>query len=422
MPKTETSVRRGRSELVTDRSAAGPLSFRRERRSWRVRLFAVAAALFVGSLAAAQGPHTTTRLTFYASSAIVPGSVQGLQPDINGDLKDPATGRTYSTYDVPGAGGHGFTQVDVVYADDQVCVGAVTILGLDVMTNALTTLGTSGFVTPSEACADYWVAPGLLGQNQAFITPGLTVTRGQIQLRNGNVVEVVGHRTVGSGSVSQATYELATGFLLVGSTAVQGGAIPTLGPGNVVTAGSGGSTLTFTELLNVRTYQLPTASALLPDHVRVVREIVYDCVSGTQLAGNAVELPCETRFVVDAAGAQWLSLKSVTLRQNAVTSIPDVSEGSTVITMAMGAGGLFVAPEVLRGLRPEQQIDLDPITNIRTVVQNVTDRTVTLNISSNGESAWLVYDSASGWLVESYLEQQVGQGSSYVRLRLSSIN
>lgn len=384
------------------------------------RHFTMALALCLSAGALAQPPHTTTRLTFYASSAIVSGSVQGLTPDLNGDLVDPASGRRFSTYDVPGAGGHGYTQVDIVYADDQVCVGSVAILNLDVMTNTLSTLATFGFVTPSEACADYWVAPGTLDQNQAFITPGLTVVRGQIQ-RSGAAVEVVGHRTVGPSSTIQATYELATGYLLVASTAAQGGAIATLGPGNVVAQGAGSSTLTFTELVNVREYQLPTASAVLPEHVRGVRELVYDCVSGTRMGEAVSELACDTRFTVEAGGLQWLSLKAVTRLQNPIIGIPDVSEASAVIAMGMSAG-LFVAPEVLRGLRPEQQVDFDPITNARTVVQGVTDRTVTLAILNSAENTWLVYDLATGWLVESYLERVAGPATTYVRMRLASVN
>lgn len=395
---------------------------RRTRRPGRPWLAAgVALVLSMGGHALAQPPHTTTRLTFYASSAIISGSRQGLTPDLNGSLRDPATGRTFSQYDVPSAGGHGYTQVDIVYADDQVCVGSVAVLGLDALTNTLTTLATSGFVTPSEACADYWVAPAKLDQNQAFITPGLTVVRGQIQLRNGATVEVVGHRTVGPNSTSQATYELATGYLLVGSTAVEGGAIPTLGPGNVVTPGSGGTTLTFTELVNVRQYRMPTSSAVLPDHVRRVRELVYDCVSGTRLGETVAELACDTRFTVEAGGPQWLSLKAVTRLQNIVTGIPDVSEASTVIAMGMSSG-LFVAPEVLRSLRLEQQVDTDPVTNARTVVQSMSDRNVTLAILNSAETTWLVYDLASGWLVETYQEKASGPATTYVRMRLASVN
>jgi hypothetical protein len=380
----------------------------------------LAFALSLCAVALAQPPHTTTRLTFYASSAIISGSVQGLTPDLNGDLTDPATGRKFSRYDVPSAGGHGYTQVDIVYADDQVCVGSVAILNLDVLTNTLSTVATSGFVTPSDACADYWVAPALLDQNQAFITPGLTVTRGQIQ-RNGATVEVVGHRTVGPSSTSQATYELATGYLLVASTSAQGGSIATLGPGNVVTQGAGSSTLTFTELVNVRQYQMPTSSAVLPDHVRAVRELVYDCVSGTRMAQAVSELACNTRFTVEASGPQWLALKAVTQLQNPITNIPDVSEASAVVAMGM-SGGLFVAPEVLRTLRPEQQVDFDPITNVRTVVQGVTSSTVTVAILSSAENTWLVYDIASGWLLETYQERVAGPATTYLRLRLSSVN
>ncbi|HET8984236.1 MAG TPA: hypothetical protein VFN03_00630, partial [Trueperaceae bacterium] len=294
-------------------------------------------------------------------------------------------------------------------------------LNLDVLTNTLSSLATSGFVTPSDACADYWVAPGKLDQNQAFITPGLTVTRGQIQLRNGATVEVVGHRTVGSSSTSQATYELATGYLLVASTSAQGGSIATLGPGNVVTPGAGSSTLTFTELVNVRQYQMPTSSAVLPDHVRTVRELVYDCVSGTRMGEAVSELACETRFTVEAGGPQWLSLKAVTRLQNPITGIPDVSEASAVVAMGMSAG-LFVAPEVLRTLRPEQQVDFDPITNARTVVQSATGSSVTVAILNSAENTWLVYDIASGWLLETYQEKASGPAMTYVRLRLSSVN
>ena len=381
----------------------------------------VAVVLLVGASALAQPAHTTTRLTFYASSAVVSGSVQGLTPDLNGDLTDPATGRTFSRYDVPTAGGHGFTQVDIVYADAQVCVGSVAILNVDVLTNALSTLATSGFVTPGDACADFWVAPAVLSQNQAFITPGLTVVRGPMQRRDGTTVEVVGHRTMGPTSTSQATYELATGYRLVASTAAQGGAIATLGPGNVVTPGTGSSTLTFTELVNVRTYQLPTASAVLPDHVRGVRELVYDCVSGTSLGEAVSELPCDARFTVEAGGPQWLSLKSVTRLHNPITGSADVSESSAVIAMGMSAG-LFLAPEVLAVLTPQQEVDADPVTGARTVVHSATSDSVTLAVLAKGENAWLRYDRASGWLLETYQERAAGAATSYLRLRLATVN
>ncbi|HET8986071.1 MAG TPA: hypothetical protein VFN03_09965, partial [Trueperaceae bacterium] len=91
--------------------------------------------------------------------------------------------------------------------------------------------------------------------------------------------------------------------------------------------------------------------------------------------------------------------------------------------VAMGmSGGLFVAPEVLRALRPEQQVDFDPITNARTVVQSVTGSTVTVAILNSAENTWLVYDIASGWLLETYQEKASGPAMTYVRLRLSSVN
>lgn len=385
-------------------------------------LAAVTTCLLAGlPLTMAQGAHTTSRLTYLSASAIIAGTTQGLTPDENGNWQNSA-GQRFSVYDIPTAAGQGYTQVDIVYADAQVCVGSVTIYLRDIMTNYLTTLSSSGFATPSDACADYWVAPEKLAQNQAFITPGLTVTRGPIQRPNGAVVEVVGHRTITSAGVSQATYELATGYLLVGSTAIQGGAVATLGPGNVATPASGGSTLTYTELVNVRQFQVPSASAVLPEHVRGVRELVYQCVHGMRLGGSVSEAPCDARYTVTAGGPQWLLLSTLTRLHNPLVGVADVSEGSAVIAMGVGAGGLFVPPEVLSQLESGRVIDDDPVTNARTVVQDVSDRTVTFVTVTNGEQALHVYERASGWLLETQIEKRVGQGSSYVRLALASIN
>ncbi len=391
--------------------------------TWRDRAALIATALLAAglSVAAAQSAHTTSRLTFVSASAIIAGTTQGLTASATGEWQD-SSGRRFTVYDIPTSAGHGYTQVDIVYADDQVCVGTVTIFMIDIMTNALTTLSSSGFVTPGDACADYWVSPAKLAQNEAFISPGLNVTRGPLQRSNGTVVEVVGHRTTTSAGISQQTYEAATGLLLIGSTAIQGAAVPTLGPGNVVTPGSGGSTLTFTELVNVRQFQVPTASAVLPDHVRNVRELVYQCVTGTRLGQAVTEAACDARYTVVARGPQWLSLSSVTRIQNPLIGTFDVSEGSAVVAMGVGAGGLFVSPEVLAQLAPGQQVDQDPVTNARTVVQGIDGRTVTFNVINDAESAWLVYDLSNGWLVETYLEKAVGSGSSFIRLTLAGVN
>lgn len=388
----------------------------------RLVLTAVTTCLLAGlPLTMAQGAQTTSRLTYLSASAVIAGTTQGLTPDDNGNWQNSA-GQRFSVYDIPTAAGQGYTQVDIVYADAQVCVGSVTIYLRDVMTNVVTTLSSSGFATPGDACADYWVAPAKLAQNEAFITPGVSVTRGPLQRPNGSVVEVVGHRTMSSAGVSQATYELATGYLLVGSTAIQGGAVATLGPGNVVTPASGGSTLTYTELVNVRQFQVPSDSAVLPDHVRGARELTYRCVHGMRLGGAVSEAPCDARYTVTAGGPQWLLLSTLTRLHNPLVGVPDVSEGSAVIAMGVGAGGLFVPPEVLARLEPGRLIDSDPVTNARTHVQAVGERTVTLAVTMDGEEALHVYEHASGWLLETRIEKRVGQGSSYVRLGLVSVN
>lgn len=382
MPGTNESGMHGARTEHAARTSRGA-------RTWRLTLaLAVISALQLGASVFAQPPHTTTRLTYYASSATFAGTLQGA---------------TTSTADAATPAGHGYTQVDIVYSDDQVCVGALTIYTRDLLTDALTTLTTAGFVTPGDACADYWVAPAKLAQEPPP-TQGLTVTRGQQQLRNGTSVDFVRHRNESSSATTQLTYEAATGYLLIGTHETPNG-----------------TSQNYSELVNVRQYQLPTASAVLPDHVRGVKELVYECVSGTRLGSAVSELACETRFTVDSAGPQWLALKAVTRLHNHVVGITDTSEGSAVVTMAVSTG-LFVAPEVLRGLRPDQQVDFDPITNTTTVVQSVTDRAVTIVIRGGAENFWLVYDLASGWMAESYQEKMLGQGSTYVRMRLTSVN
>lgn len=316
-------------------------------------------------------PDIGTRITFYASSSITSTSA-----------------------------GQGYTQVDIVYRDADVCVGSIGSYAMDISSGAITSAAGSGFVTRGGSCADYWAPPAMLSQTQPSEAAELTVTRGAMEL-GGSTFQVVGFRNTASGGTYQSSYDLASGYLLVASSTV-------------------GTLLTYTDLRDVRPSGAPAVGTQLPAHVQGMSEMRYDCVTGTEFGGQMLELPCEQRVQVVARGQQWLQLRFVMRTQNTLVGTSDVTESDAVLAMNQVAG-VFMAPDLLRSLRPQQLLTQNPVTGERVVVAQVDQRFAVLVVENQAESARLVYDVASGWLVEVQQERRSGMARQFLRMGLAGV-
>lgn len=376
------------------------------------------AALSVGH--AQERPASGTRIMLYASSATVRGAHSQLVANSQGTFVNPNTGQRFSQEDTgPGSGGHGFTQVDLVYVDASVCVGVVTSLGMDPLTSALTTMSATAFVSDGGRCADFWIHPDVLARMPESHTFERTVLRGEEPFF-GQLQRVQRIRDMTDQSTFQSTYDAASGFLLVASSAVRQ-QVATLGPGNVASPATGSTILTFSELRGVPHVPNPALGAPLPDYVRSLRTLHYAGATGMTLPGTpAVEQPFEQRLDVVAGGDAWLAMRATLTSLNPIVGTTNVSHGEAVLTAAY-VGGYFLSPQWLRALPPDELLDEDGITGHRTWVRHVDDRIVVITRRNASESTDFVYDRSTGWLVELTNERQVGAGTHVLRGRLVGV-
>lgn len=382
-------------------------------------LLACLALLASGVTASAQAQvpalQAGTRVTFYSSSASVRGTTQqavfkpNCDPSKEQCWTDP-NGRTIGLEDVPTASGQGFTQLDVLYLDQQTCVLRLTSYTLEPGTNAVRTAASGGLVTTGGACADYWLSPASLQQLPVQDSGGFRVLRGPYTLGS-LTFEAVSIGNFAAGASSHNSYDAASGLLMVASSRTQGAAVPTISPGNVVVAGAGSALLTFTQWLHSRLLQLSGILERLPDHAQGTTRLVYACSQGTGMPGiGSVQLPCAFEVALGQRNELWVHATSRLQTTDGITTVPTVTEAEHVIA-ASGHGGHLASPTWLAGLQSGVRLDVDAVTGVAAYVESVDANAVSIVEQSNAEFKRFVYDRGSGWLLHYGLEQSSGLGS-----------
>jgi len=366
------------------------------------------------------------RLMYYASSA----SVRGVRsqfvwrddcdPAIEECWVDPSTGRIAGAdVEVPTPAGAGYTQVDVLYVDDTVCVGRVVNHLVDIASGALLTRGGSAFVS-SDGCLDYWTPPERLQALAGQATTGLRVRRGPYTLA-GQTFDALSVTSTGAAGSSHSAYDALSGLLVVATSRTQGAAVPTIGGDGTVRPGAGGSLLTYSQLLGVKTVDSVPPQGPLPPDVARVAGLTYACSITTAMPGAPpLQVPCRQDAEVVERAPGWLLLRVVRQQANVAGLPPEIVEASEVIT-AGGVGGPYAAAPWLRSLAPGALLDDDAITGIRVVVTHVDDATVVIAAESTDQRATYAYDRGSGWLRTLVVEQGLGASTTTVRLDLQEV-
>ncbi len=118
------------------------------------------------------------RLTYYSAIANVASDLEYWEQDEQGGWVDPATGERWAkrkgAKEARGAG-HGYTQVNVVSADQQHVVLEVRAYGFPKYEGPLALLSAASVVTVPGFGDDWWVNPAALQQARTGSYKGLTV-------------------------------------------------------------------------------------------------------------------------------------------------------------------------------------------------------------------------------------------------------
>lgn len=357
------------------------------------------------------------RLTWWAGSASVAGARSVLVQNANGDWVD-SNGQRYAEEGSVGAGGAGYTQLDIVAAGpDGIAADVHTWLISDLAANAVITTGNAGLVGNSQSLDTFWVNPAHLATLQDQNQHGVRILRGPYSLANRTYNSISIATTTGSG-YSRQTYDLDTGLCLVNSSSSIGAAVMTADPSGRSGVGAGSTMITHTRLVSVREMQLPWANSALPAWLRQGSSFEYQGSYGTQIPGvpEVPSLPMSFSLRVDRVGNGFATGKSFSRMPGLMQ--PQESQADRVIGAAV-IGGLFVDPRVLQQLRPDQVIDQDPVTGVRTVYAGVQDGCGIVVSQCARESTSFAYDLGSGLLRSSTMRQFGGVGTIQIDLRLA---
>lgn len=352
------------------------------------------------------------RVTYYMGSATLPGTRTQLVPNPDGTWTDPQ-GRKYSPQDIPSTGGGGFTQYDFVQvAQDCVAANATTFTFADANLQTTTRTSVQAFTGDGNGLGDVWLPPARL---QAMVQQG-TARRIQYPLDGRTFDAVIDDNRNANGFI-RSTYDLATGLLLVYSSATTGAGVATPN-GNTSTTGAGATTITSVVLRSVRQVQTPWNGQHLPEWLRQGSQYVYGGSIANSL-GEGVVAPW--RFASQVAVTRRVGdcalLHIATQLDYGTGAAPQQGQSDRV----QGPGSttpLCIDPQRLRGLQQGQVLDQDPITHWSLTFAGSDGRYAQIVEQGPLDQQSFTYDLQSGMMVATTQVQKQGPATIRTELQL----
>ncbi|MCA8960593.1 MAG: hypothetical protein KDC38_08770 [Planctomycetes bacterium] len=351
-----------------------------------------------------------TRMTFWLGTANTVGAAgrSTVHEDPNGPFRDE-NGRSLRLDEVPtGGAAAGYQEIDVIAVTDTAVVMDVRHYDGDGTVQPPSPGSVTSLVCHPSGC-EYWVHPHVLAHLPTGERDGLNIVRGQYQ-HNGRTFRAVMIQVKSSSSSSANVYDLDTGLQISFSATMRSSATrnefdPSTGRYGPAT--STDSTIVVSQWVHVRALNLPWAQTPLPTTFDG-RTLRYQ---GAQTLDMGVAPPSSTPF---QASITIHAIGGGLTRQELVANL-----GGNVVRLESYSspaqfGALIVAPAALATLRPGQEIDYDPVTHDRTVVEHIgpdVSGVAVVVIASRGRGGlrrW-VYDARSGVLLEGLTQQQFGQ-------------
>jgi hypothetical protein len=327
------------------------------------------------------------RLTYYLMTGSVGGSLNGWEPNDEGEWENKQTKQRYSK-EREGHSSHGLVQATVAGMDGQVVALAQPFYlfnGQD--TTPILNASLDALVTPDTG-GDFWMHPGKQAlwrqQGQAHATTWRA---------NNQAIPATAVVVLGAASKSLWVYEQQSGRLLYLSRLSRHA--PEIRDRSAVLPDSV-SHATFLRFVGVRQLNLPWLRSPLPAWSAGLNGLTYrgqfrlefpGAVPGT---GHGVTQTMR----VSRRGRNWILFDSSSQEQIGV-SLP--SENKVVC----GPGSLpplIVAPEVLAQLRQGQTIDQDPHTRFAVRVAGADARGVMLQSDGPTQSIAFLYERTQGLL------------------------
>jgi hypothetical protein len=351
-----------------------------------------------------------TRLTYFGMTASIPGEYKKLVQDDNGRWVDRNTGKRYDEEDIPGSGSAAYNVVQVGHVGDGIAQLSTKLYTLDTSIKKCTFAVGGGLVGHAGCAADYWIHPDVLKQVPDVKEQGVRILRMPYSV-GGKLYKAIRFQSEDAAGYHARVYDLETGLLIFYGSRVQGQPIYTPPSGGSDRPGIGqGSTQVVTGwIVEVKDIDVPWKAAAAPKWVTQFRQLLYKGVqtSVVAAAGTKLDRAMAVTLTPKARGRGWLRFTN----HFVLESLPGMPPEEALQDGACGSaavGGLWISPEALANLRPQQVIESSNLVGTTVAISQVRQGFVTLSETGPLHRIDYTYDKRTGMLSAMTLMQQIG--------------
>lgn len=362
-----------------------------------------------------------TRLTYYGMSASIPGEYKQLVQDDNGRWIDKKTGKRYGEQDIPSASGAGYNVVHIGHVGNGIVQLSNKLYTLDTSSNKHMFSAGGGMVGHAGCAADYWIHPDVLKQVQEINTQGVRIIRMPYTVQ-GKSYNAIRFQSENSSGYNARVYDLETGLLIYHGSRAQGAPIytPPIGGSGVAGTGQGSTQLSTGWIAEVKDIDVPWKNAPVPQWVGRFNQLSYTGLQTTVVAaaGSRLDRPMSATITPKARGDKWVRFTTNGTIQSIYGMPPEQSQQEGACGSATVAG-LWISPEALVNLRPQQVIERHNLIGATIAVSDVGQDSVTLSETGPLHRIDSTYDKRTGMLSAVTLTQQIGLATITHGIRLA---
>ena len=378
----------------------------------------------VPAAAAAPAPPVIkpgTRLTYFGMTASIPGSYGKLVQDDNGTWMDKETGKRYREEDIGGAGSAAFNVISVGHVGGGVALLSTKIYTFDISTKKCTFGVGGGLVGHAGCAADYWIHPDVLKQVQEVNTQGVRILRMPYTVA-GKTYKAIRMQSEDKSGYQARVYDLETGLMIFHGSRVQGASVvtPPFGGSEQTGIGEGSTQVVTGWIVEVKDIDVPWKNAAAPKWINEFKQLSYKGVQTSEVAaaGTRLNRAMTATVTPKASGPGWVRFTNRYLFE----SLPGMRPEEALQDGACGLatiGGLWVPPEGLASLRPQQVIETNDKVGTRVIISDVRQGSVTISEIGPLHRSDCTYDAKTGMLSAMTLTQQIGLAKITHRIQLT---
>ena len=351
-----------------------------------------------------------TRLTYFGMTASIPGEYGKLVQDDKGNWVDKNTGKRYREEEVGASGSAAYNVVQVGHVGGGVAQLSTKLYTLDTGTKKCTFGVGGGLVGHAGCAADYWIHPEVLKQVREVNAEGVRILRMPYTVA-GKTYRAIRFQRDDISGYQARVYDLETGLLIFYGLRVQGPSVitPPIGGAGMAGMGEGSSQVATGWIVEVKDIDVPWRAAATPQWVEQFRQLSYKGVqtSVVAAAGTKLDRAMAVTLTPKARGPGWLRFTN----HFVIESLPGMPPEEALQEGACGSaaiGGLWISPDALAKLRPQQVIESNNLVGTTVTVSQVGQGFVMLSEVGPLHRIDCTYDKRTGILSAMTLTQQIG--------------